>query len=192
MSSSIEEIINTKGYIYIISNAGMPDLFKIGKTSRTPDDRLNDILQHTTWVSPYPYIVEWAVFVDDINTAEKRIHKILNPFRVNKRREWFKIEKNQIPIDLYDSDSGCEYSIDFLSVLSFDYVIDELKRIFMAFIGGKVVKNNKLFKLVIDDEGSIILKPDLLYKSDKDNENNVIAYQNTISGELIEYKWDDN
>jgi hypothetical protein len=187
MSTSVNETKSTKGYIYVISNAGMPGLFKIGKTTRTPDDRLTDIQQHPTWVSPLPYVVEWAVYVDNIHTAENKIHKVLKPFRVNKKREWFQIPKFTTlgTIYLYDSDdSDVGYTFDTWPCMSLEHAVDEFRHIITWFIDGIVVKNDMVYIPYIDEEDVVKLKPSLQYESDS------ITYHKTQSGELILFDYE--
>lgn len=51
------------GYVYILSNAAMPGLLKIGKTTRTPDERARELARGTG--VPGPYTVEHSVEVPD-------------------------------------------------------------------------------------------------------------------------------
>lgn len=77
------------GYIYCFSNESMPNIFKIGMTTRTPEERLTEANSSSTWKPPNPYKI---VFVKRVSTplqCEKKIHNILSIYRINKKREFF-------------------------------------------------------------------------------------------------------
>jgi len=75
------------GYIYILMNASMPKLLKIGKTTKSPEQRAEE-LSVSTGV-PTPYHVAFQVHVADCDYAERRVHEKLNKHRVSERREFF-------------------------------------------------------------------------------------------------------
>lgn len=76
-----------RGWVYIISNKGMPDLIKIGYTNRDPNIRATE-LDSTS--SPYPYIVDYEILLDNAFNVEQRVFQILHEFRINPRKEWFR------------------------------------------------------------------------------------------------------
>lgn len=80
----------TVGWIYILVNATIRDLVKIGKTSRSPYDRAAE-LSSTTGV-PTPFAVAYAVEVSDIDAAEQDIHQDLMYCRNSHEREFFSIK----------------------------------------------------------------------------------------------------
>ncbi len=80
----------TVGWVYILVNASIRDLVKIGKTSRSPYDRAAEI-SSTTGV-PTPFAVAYAVEVSDIDAAEQDIHKDLIQYRNSSEREFFCIK----------------------------------------------------------------------------------------------------
>lgn len=65
------------GYVYVMSNAAMPGLYKIGCTSRHPSERASDL--YTTGV-PAPFVVEYCINIDDYENIEKLIHKELSSY----------------------------------------------------------------------------------------------------------------
>lgn len=75
------------GYVYILTNEAMPDLIKIGYTSRTPEERADEL--YTTGV-PHPFKVIHKHPCDFPDILERRMHKKLHPFRVNTDREFFR------------------------------------------------------------------------------------------------------
>jgi len=79
-----------QGFIYVLDNASMPGLLKIGATERTPDERARE-LSRSTGV-PSPFVTRFSARVSDWREAEAAIHRGLDQFRSNKSREFFRIE----------------------------------------------------------------------------------------------------
>lgn len=75
------------GYIYILMNASMPKLLKIGKTTKPPERRADE-LSVSTGV-PTPYHVAYQVYVNDCDSVERQIHDRLTAYRINDKREFF-------------------------------------------------------------------------------------------------------
>lgn len=78
------------GHIYILVNASMPNLLKIGMTTRNPKSRAAE-LSSTTSV-PSPFYVAYSAKVSNCKDAEKEIHTELKRFRASSQREFFNIE----------------------------------------------------------------------------------------------------
>jgi len=76
-----------KGYVYILKNDHL-DYVKIGKTTRNPEVRANELSNTSV---PGEFNVIFSVFVEDCDDIEKRVHEDLADHRVDKRREFFKI-----------------------------------------------------------------------------------------------------
>lgn len=76
------------GYVYILSNPSMPGLVKIGRTDRTPQDRLREL--NTTGV-PTPFALEFAGIAQDSVRSEAEIHRTLSErgVRTSANREFF-------------------------------------------------------------------------------------------------------
>ena len=93
-----QEVI--KGYIYILSNPLMEGLLKIGYTERTPEERVAE-LQGTG--VPSDFVLECAYLSKDPQGDEKAIHERLEKYRVNKKREFFRLDLDQacLVIDEY-------------------------------------------------------------------------------------------
>lgn len=80
----------TPGYIYILLNKAYgPYVVKIGLTTRQPNVRAREISGSTG--VPIPFDIAVAYTVGDCKLAEKRIHKRLRAYRLNGRREFFRI-----------------------------------------------------------------------------------------------------
>jgi hypothetical protein len=78
------------GYIYILRNPPMEEnIFKIGLTRNTTDERAAQ-LSKTSVPDKFYKMQEWNV--KDCIKAEKEIHSILKIYRVDPRREFFRIE----------------------------------------------------------------------------------------------------
>ena len=80
---------SSKGVVYILTNPAMPGLVKIGKTSRAAEVRMDQL--YSTGV-PVPCNCLLAVEVEDMQAVEKALHIAFFPYRINKKREFFKID----------------------------------------------------------------------------------------------------
>jgi hypothetical protein len=75
------------GFVYVLRNDGMPDLYKIGCTERSPHARAEELSS----ASGVPHAFEVVCFVEvrDCFGFEKTVHGWLNGSRVNPSREFF-------------------------------------------------------------------------------------------------------
>lgn len=87
VSGNIPETINSKGWIYILSNPCMPGLLKIGMTTISPQARAKE-LSSSTGV-PEKFTIEASYFSDDPRGDESRIHAAMSDHRLNDSREFF-------------------------------------------------------------------------------------------------------
>ena len=78
-----------KGWVYIFTNKAMPDLIKLGHTTREPEARVKELLSTGL---PHPFIVEYKALVDESHKTEQKAHKILKYCRENKDREFFRCD----------------------------------------------------------------------------------------------------
>ncbi len=87
---------NNRGYIYILANSAMPDLVKVGKTTRTPAERAAE-LSKVTGV-PTPFIVVYEQLVDDCTAAEEFVHTMLQQkgYRESDNREFFRAPVSEV------------------------------------------------------------------------------------------------
>ncbi len=81
----------TFGYVYVMINPSLPDIVKIGKTTRDPNERAKE-LSAASGV-PTPFIVVYYKPFNDCHLAELVIHKYFEDkgARVNDNREFFRI-----------------------------------------------------------------------------------------------------
>ena len=91
------------GYIYCLSNESYKDTYKIGFTKNDPCIRASQL--NTTGIL-FPFRLEFAKQVKNHQDKEKKLHNIFDKYRVNKSREFFKIELKEIRqlFDLIDGD----------------------------------------------------------------------------------------
>jgi hypothetical protein len=78
------------GYVYCFTNECMPGICKVGMTSRSPLDRLEDANQSDTWRPPAPYRLAYAKRVRFPRTIERYLHTMLQADRINPKREFFR------------------------------------------------------------------------------------------------------
>jgi hypothetical protein len=69
-------------YIYIFSISDKPDLIKVGKSSKNPHIRANDLSRNTAATGKFN--VEWFMEVPDAELAEKVAHFKLKEYHFNK------------------------------------------------------------------------------------------------------------
>lgn len=103
----------SRGYIYILTNSSYEnDLLKIGRTTRSPEVRAEEIYNRATGI-PTPFKVYFKREVLDCRKAEKLIHDRLSSYRIQSSREFFKLPANEA-INIINQ--VCE-RIDRLSIL---------------------------------------------------------------------------
>lgn len=97
---TIEFKTKNAGYIYIMRNSNLEkNIYKIGLTSKETIERAKQ-LSNTSIPDDFSVMREWAV--KDCYLAEKRIHKLLETYRVDPRREFFKLDMREAN-DVIDS-----------------------------------------------------------------------------------------
>jgi hypothetical protein len=79
------------GIIYVFTNEAMPELVKIGfTTNESVEDRLSQLSAHAG--VPMPFECFFAAEVEDVEEKERLLHGLFDDKRINKRREFFRIE----------------------------------------------------------------------------------------------------
>ena len=82
------------GRIYVMRNGNLGDnVYKIGLTTKTTDERARQ-LSKTSIPDKFYVMREWNV--KDCYLAEKTIHKLLDKYRVDKRREFFELDMRTV------------------------------------------------------------------------------------------------
>ena len=118
------------GIVYVLTNPGIRNekgqpLVKIGKTTDL-NSRLNSLGTHSG--VPFRFDCVRAVEVEDMDQAEKALHKAFEPNRVNPRREFFEIEPEQATVlleligvrDITPGQDEAEGGIDVLELSASD------------------------------------------------------------------------
>lgn len=79
---------NDPGMVYIMrSSSHGNDLYKIGITRRTIEQRAQELSSSTGSPLPFEVLASWEV--EDCGVIEKEVHSRLKKYRVNKKREFF-------------------------------------------------------------------------------------------------------
>ena len=82
------------GTVYVLSNPAMPGLIKIGKTAGPVEKRVNE-LSSSTGV-PMAFVIERAFIVKDMDFVERWMHRLYKKYRVNDRREFFRMDTKNV------------------------------------------------------------------------------------------------
>ena len=83
------------GYVYVMrSGAHRLDVYKIGKTRRSPEVRANELTGATGVPTPFEVLASWEV--GDVDVVEREAHRRLRPYRVSRRREFFCVKLSTI------------------------------------------------------------------------------------------------
>lgn len=75
------------GFVYILTNEYMPDVYKVGCTERSPHERAAE-LSAATGV-PAPFKVLCYIECEDFQVVERKFHEWLSEFRISNGREFF-------------------------------------------------------------------------------------------------------
>jgi hypothetical protein len=78
--------------IYLLTNPSMPEIVKIGFTSNLKT-RMKSLYSSSV---PVPFECYFACTVKDMNFIEQQIHDGFDDFRVNPKREFFRIDPERI------------------------------------------------------------------------------------------------
>lgn len=76
------------GHVYVLTNRAIPGFVKIGRTTRSPEERAREL--SSTGV-PRKWEVHFAIFVPDCAAVERQVHADLKACRDSRDREFFKI-----------------------------------------------------------------------------------------------------
>ncbi|MCW5199744.1 GIY-YIG nuclease family protein [Desulfobulbus sp. F1] len=79
--------------IYVLTNEAMPGLVKIGQTTDSVESRIAG-LKHTG--VPLPFECYFAAEVKDCAKLEKTLHQLFSENRVNLKREFFKVDPENV------------------------------------------------------------------------------------------------
>ncbi|CAL5979541.1 GIY-YIG_nuclease family protein [Hexamita inflata] len=85
----IKDTKQNKGFVYCFSNPCLQNIYKIGYTQKSIEERL-DHLYNTS--IPMPYKCEFYLETDYAFEIEQQIHQQLSQYRINSDREFFKCD----------------------------------------------------------------------------------------------------
>ena len=80
------------GYVYAVTNPSIPGLVKIGRTANL-NRRMDSLFCSSV---PHPFKCEAVQEVEDPNAVEATIHNYLSEYRVSSKREFFKVDVEQV------------------------------------------------------------------------------------------------
>jgi len=81
-----------KNIIYVLTNPSLPDIVKIGMTSNL-ENRLRSLYNSSV---PVPFECYFACEVENKEFVEKQLHDGFDDFRVNPKREFFRVDPERI------------------------------------------------------------------------------------------------
>jgi len=91
------------GFIYVLqNNSHDPYIVKVGLTRRSPSKRKAELYQGSSGV-PEHFDIAVAISVGDCVEAEKLAHLRLSNYRINPKREFFRIPPNIAMAIAYES-----------------------------------------------------------------------------------------
>lgn len=77
------------GFVYLVYNESMPDLYKIGYTTKSPLQRCHELSDKTS--VPTKFKIYCYGELNNPHELEKELHNAGERFRVNHAREFFKM-----------------------------------------------------------------------------------------------------
>lgn len=108
----------TYGIVYILTNPAMPDIVKIGMTSReSMDARLRELYNTSV---PVPFECEYACKVRNYQEVERALHLAFQPYRIHPQREFFRINPEQAIAILRLLDRGSDITQEVSNEISND------------------------------------------------------------------------
>jgi len=93
--------MDTKGFVYVMTNPSMPGLVKVGMSKRVPTERTSDDDMASTGI-PKRFEVQYYAFFDDMFKAEREAHHNLKEYHYGK--EFF---KNDVATAIVAIESHC-------------------------------------------------------------------------------------
>ncbi len=79
-------------YIYVLVNRSIPNMVKIGMTTRSVDERAREINKATGVPTPWIPVYSFPCYASGI--LEKRVHERLAPYRITEDGEMFGVTSN--------------------------------------------------------------------------------------------------
>lgn len=86
------------GFVYILGNPCLPEIYKIGMTSRSPSLRCKELGDSTA--APAPFVLLAYYEFEDARSMEQDMHCLFSEFRVSPNREFFEVNLYSIAENL--------------------------------------------------------------------------------------------
>ena len=93
----VESLANKGGFVYVLTNESMPGIVKIGRTSKEPNKRMDEL--YTTGV-PTPFELAYSVQVSNAKAVENEMHRLFGKVRIAGNREFFKVSAKKVVAQL--------------------------------------------------------------------------------------------
>lgn len=84
--------------VYVLTNEAMPGLVKIGLTTDSVENRAAQLSAHSG--VPLPFECYFAAEVGDASKIENILHQLFSEYRVNPRREFFRLDAEKVVLAL--------------------------------------------------------------------------------------------
>ena len=111
MTVVFHDASQTAGFVYVLINEFMPGIVKIGSTERNIKERINE-LSSTTGV-PMPFTLKHYLMCENPVEIECLIHENFSQYRVNDKREFFKIPYESV--------------ISYMNTIKMDYILADIR-----------------------------------------------------------------
>lgn len=96
------------GYVYILLNSSLPNMVKIGRTTKPPELRATELSSTGT---PGRFIVAYSVLVENCVEVEAEMHAIYAARRHTNNREFFEVDSSSAIVTLNEITVGKRISI---------------------------------------------------------------------------------
>ncbi len=80
--------------VYILTNPGMPDLIKIGLSTTSIEQRIKELSGYPG--VPVLFECYYCCEVNDCNEVERRLHDGFADYRINPKREFFRVNPERV------------------------------------------------------------------------------------------------
>jgi hypothetical protein len=84
------------GYLYCFSNDSLKNLYKIGMTTQSVEEKLKD--ENLRVLCSSKFKIELSLKVNDVEKKEKILHQILEEYRSNSKKEFFEVSLEKIKL----------------------------------------------------------------------------------------------
>jgi hypothetical protein len=101
------------GFVYVLKNSSMPNLYKVGHTLKSPQQRAKELSSQTNM--PESFEVVFYGEISNPNRLENELHEIYAENRINASREFFKLTDDEVfwlchyIKEICDNVSHCEH-----------------------------------------------------------------------------------